>query len=263
MAKATQPGSTVHIVLGAASALAWLLLALDRHADPGAGVCAAVPAGPVAFAAVHPAAASLVPLLHWITGWTLMCAAMMLPLLLAPLIFVRDRSFADRRRRSMFLFVVGYWAVWMVAGLGLQVMVLAAHGLAPGPLAWSPAALVALIWQFSPAKQWALNRCHRLPALAASGAAADRDALLFGLRHAGACVAACWALMLLLMSLDGMNGPAMVAVTLFVLAERFERPAARRWTWRWPGRLLRIAVAQLRARAAAALAYPQGLAVRR
>jgi len=253
MAKATQPGSALLRVVGAASALSWLLLALAGNADAGTSVCAAVPAWPAPLAALHALGDALALLLRWSVGWTLMCAAMMLPLLLAPLQFVYDRSFAVRRCRSMFLFVLGYWAVWMLAGLGLQALVLAAHRLAPGPLALFAAALVALIWQFSPAKQWALNRCHRRTELAADGVAADRDALRFGWSHGSACVVACWALMLLLIILQIDHRLPMMAAALFVLAERYERPAARTWAARWPGRLVRMGAAQLRSRTAPAL----------
>jgi hypothetical protein len=40
----------------------------------------------------------------------------------------------------------------------------------------------------------------------------------------------------------------MIAVTLFVFAERLESPAPLKWRWRGPGRALRIAVAQARMR---------------
>ena len=41
-------------------------------------------------------------------GWALMLAAMMAPVLIAPVRHVRDRSFARRRTRSIGLFVAGY-----------------------------------------------------------------------------------------------------------------------------------------------------------
>jgi len=39
----------------------------------------------------------------------------------APLRHVRERSFARRRTRAMLLVVLGYLAVWMAAGMVLQV----------------------------------------------------------------------------------------------------------------------------------------------
>ena len=86
-------------------------------------------------------------------GWALMLAAMMAPLLIAPVRHVRDRSFSRRRARSIGLFVAGYGAIWMAAGIVLMSIAVAVRLAAPessGPLAL--AVLVATIWQFSPAQ---------------------------------------------------------------------------------------------------------------
>src|SRR5262249_45685145 len=124
------------------------------------------------------------------SGWTLMVAAMMSPLLVAPLRHVRDRSFTRRRTRAMLLFVAGYTAVWMIAGAGLQAPALAARWGASAPLVYFGGTVVAILWQISPAKQWCLNRCHRRPHVAAFGAAADRDAFKFGVRNGVSCAGA-------------------------------------------------------------------------
>jgi hypothetical protein len=42
----------------------------------------------------------------------------------------------------------------------------------------------------------------------------------------------------------------MIAVALFVFAERLERPAPLAWRWRGPGKALRIIAAQARMRLA-------------
>jgi predicted metal-binding membrane protein len=49
-------------------------------------------------------------------NWLLMLAAMMAPVLIQPIQFVRGSSLARRRTRSTLLFVAGYTAVWMFAG---------------------------------------------------------------------------------------------------------------------------------------------------
>jgi predicted metal-binding membrane protein len=180
-------------------------------------------------------------------GWALMVAAMMAPLTISPLRHVTERSFAVRRWRSGLLFVLGYGLAWMIAGVLLQALALGARLIAPH--SWLPlavAAAVAVVWQVSPAKQRSLNRCHRRPPLAAFGLAADRDAARFGLVNGAWCVGACWALMLLPLLLDGGHLIAMAAVALFLFAERLEPPAPLGWRWRFPGRALRIAVAQTR-----------------
>jgi predicted metal-binding membrane protein len=165
----------------------------------------------------------------------------------APLRHVHDRSFARRRARAMLLFVLGYFVVWMAAGLVLQLVALTAVSVVPMPLALGPAFALAAAWQVTPAKQWCLNRCHRRPQLDAFGVAADRDAFDFGLTHGAYCAGACWALMLpMLFSGEGQL-VAMIAVTLLVFAERLERPAPLAWRWRGTGKAWRIVAAQARA----------------
>jgi predicted metal-binding membrane protein len=84
-----------------------------------------------------------------------MLAAMMLPVVAAPLRHVRDRSFARRRARAMLLFILGYFAVWMAAGVVLQLVGLTALSVLPLPLPWLGVALaLGVAWQVSPAKQW-------------------------------------------------------------------------------------------------------------
>ena len=177
----------------------------------------------------------------------LMVAAMMLPLIPAPLRHVYDRSFAWRRGRAMLLFVAGYAILWMGAALALEAVALAARWAAPTSLAcFVPVLAAAVLWQASPCKQWCLNRCHRRLHLAAFGAAADRDAFVFGLTHGASCVGTCWALMLLPLSISNLHMPVMATVALFVAAERVERPAPVAWQWRWPGKAVRILAARLR-----------------
>jgi predicted metal-binding membrane protein len=179
----------------------------------------------------------------------LMIAAMMLPLIIAPLRHVRDRSFARQRARATILFAAGYGVMWMIAAIVLQLIAVAARWAAPTPLlCFALGVATAIVWQVSPTKQWCLNRCHRRPHLAAFGAAADRDAFDFGLTNGASCAGSCWALMLptLLIGQGQMLG--MIAVTLFIFAERLEGPAQLKWRWRGPSKALRIAVAQVRMR---------------
>jgi predicted metal-binding membrane protein len=177
-------------------------------------------------------------------GWTLMVLAMMLPLAIAPLWHVRERSFARRRGRSTALFVAGFVAVWILAGVILQTVALLARLMVPEPLACFGLALaIALLWQVSPAKQWFLNRCHQRPPLAAFGLAADLDAFAFGVRNGAVCAGACWAWMLTMLLIGQGQLPAMIVVTLFSLAETIEDPAPIAWRWRGGAKALRILVA--------------------
>ena len=182
-------------------------------------------------------------------GWALMVLAMMSPLLIPSIGYVRQRSFRHRRARSIGLFVAGYGAVWMTAGaviLAIEVAVrlLAPHSILPAAIA----ALVAAVWQCSPIKQRALNRCHSHTALAAFGSAADLAALRFGLTHGIWCVVSCWALMLFPMLLPSGHMVAMAAAAVLVFSERLEPPALPSWRPRGLATVRRLAIAQARIR---------------
>jgi predicted metal-binding membrane protein len=239
------------VVLGSTSLVAWSLLALDGSGLTLPAFCSAATLWAAPLSASFDLALVLNSPAKLASGWALMVAAMMAPLIIAPLRHVRDRSFAKRRARAMLLFAAGYAAVWMTAGAGLQAIALVARWAVPVPLACLGfAAATAMCWQISPAKQWCLNRCHRRPHLAAFGAAADRDAFDFGLTNGASCAGVCWALMLLTLFVEHGHVLGMIAVTLFVFAERFESPAPLAWRWRAPGKALRITTAQARMRLA-------------
>ena len=176
-------------------------------------------------------------------GWFLMVIAMMLPLAVAPLRHVRERSFARRQTRSMLLFVIGFVALWMAAGIVLGLLAWLMEGAVPVPLGVGLAIAIALVWQISPVKQWCLNRCHQRPPLSAFGFAADADAVRFGVKNGAACAGACWALMLPMLLIGQGQLVAMIAVTLFSVAESLEKPAPLAWRWRGGGKALRVAAA--------------------
>jgi predicted metal-binding membrane protein len=127
----------------------------------------------------------------------------------------------------------------------LQTVALLARSIVAEPLACLGLALaIALLWQVCPAKQWFLNRCHQRSPLAAFGFAADRDAFAFGARNGAACAGACWALMLPMLLIGQGQLSAMIAVTLFSLAEAIENPAPLAWRWRGGAKALRILAAR-------------------
>ena len=189
------------------------------------------------------------PISSLAAGWALMLVAMMSPTLLAPIQHVRERSFKRRRARSVTLFVIGYAAIWMAAGGALMAAMLTLNLLAPQ--SYLPAVgvgIMAFVWQCSPVKQRCLNRGHNHSELAAFGVAADLDALRFGITHGVWCVGSCWALMLLPMLLLQGHFAAMAVVTFLMTSERLERPRPLSWRLRFPGKLMRIVVAQTRIR---------------
>ncbi len=214
------------------TAAAWILLIAQPHGM----------AGHAHFHAMNSAALQTLA-----AGWTLMLVAMMAPLLIPSIQYVRQRSFKHRRARAVALFVAGYGAVWMAAGAVVLAGEIAAKLWAPMSfLPAAGAALIAAVWQFSPIKQRALNRCHSHTELAAFGAAADLAVLRFGLAHGRWCVVSCWALMLFPMLLPSGHVASMAAVAFLVFSERLDRPMPPAWRFRGLTSLKRMVMARVR-----------------
>jgi predicted metal-binding membrane protein len=239
----------VRVPVLCSSAAAWILLvagpggtALHAHHSAAMPRATPSPASLDLLLAHHPPASLAL-------DWALMLVAMMAPLLIAPICHVRNRSFARRRARAIMLFVAGYGPIWMAAGCMLLTLALASRLVAPASSVPAVlATMVALVWQFSPAKQSCLNRCHAHAELAAFAPAADIDALRFGSTHGIWCVGSCWVLMLLPLLVSRGHLAAMAAVALWVFAERLGGPMPPSWRWRVPGKAVRLAVAQSRLR---------------
>ncbi len=241
MQRAARPPHSWLLLLGASILVAWALLAFGGSASFLPTLCTGQAWSTVPLAVSLDLALLFNSPGQLAAGWALMVVAMMLPLAMAPLWHVRERSFARRRGRSTALFVAGFIAIWMAAGIVLQTTALLARWAVPMPLACLGLAMaVALFWQISPAKQWCLNRCHQRPQLEAFGFAADLDAFRFGVRNGAACTGVCWALMLPMLLIGQGQLPAMIAVTLFSLAESLEDPAPLAWRWRGGAKALRI-----------------------
>ena len=236
-------GARWQVAFGAVIATAWLALAFGGGAFPLPAFCSADGARALPLAVSFDLALISNALSGLAVGWLLMVIAMMLPLAIAPLRHVRERSFAWRQVRSMLLFTIGFVAPWMVAGIILGLLAWLMGGAAPAPLSAGLAMAAALLWQVSPAKQWCLNRCHQRPPLAAFGLAADVDAVRFGVKNGAACAGACWALMLPMLLIGQGQLAAMIAITLFSVAESLEQPAPLGWRWRGGGKALRIVAA--------------------
>jgi hypothetical protein len=88
-----------------------------------------------------------------IGGWVIMLLAMMPPLVAAPMDHVLASSLPRRRMRAAGLLLLGYGSVWLVAGLLLIPLSVAAM-LALQRAAFPLAFLIAITWSCSP---WAKN----------------------------------------------------------------------------------------------------------
>ncbi|HEV2806276.1 MAG TPA: DUF2182 domain-containing protein [Chthoniobacterales bacterium] len=216
----------------AVSVIAWIAILLQPRVASCCSVNGAGGSWRMLIAANPPRALAI--------DWALMLVAMMAPMLVAPLYHIRISSFARRRLRSIALFVLGYGAVWMAAGVVIVAMQLAASWRLPQSyLPAIMAGLVALVWQASPLKQRCLNRCHSHRPLAAFGFAADLDVLRFGATTGIWCVGSCWLAMLFPMLLSEGHFIAMAAVALLMFCERLDPPRTPAWQWRGFGTALR------------------------
>jgi predicted metal-binding membrane protein len=161
------------------------------------------------------------PWTSWLSAWehwTLMVAAMMLPVVAPQVRRVAMRSLWSRRHRAAVSFVLGYLAVWLVLGAGLVAVVLALGGheqLAP----WlAVALLLAAGWQVSGPRKRTLRRCAALRLGAATGFAADLDCARAGLRSGLRCVYTCGPLMVAMALTHSLL--LMVGVLVVLLSER-------------------------------------------
>ncbi|MFE5627183.1 DUF2182 domain-containing protein [Streptomyces virginiae] len=160
--------------------------------------------------------------------WALMCVAMMLPAALPALAHVGANSLRRRRQRAMAGFAAVYLAVW--TGYGALLLALAPlWSRLPADAVLACALALAAGWQRTVHKRRALRDCHRSSPLPAGGLRALAGTGRFGLRHGGACLRSCWALMLVMAMTGGGPGALgwMAALTGIVTAERFARTPRR------------------------------------
>jgi predicted metal-binding membrane protein len=189
---------------------------------------------------VHPRGASAVPVVGAAVNWLLMLGAMMAPVVIQPIQFIRCQGLARRRTRATLLFLAGYASIWTVAGAAMLSMVAMIHSTGLAGVAAAAALAFAVLWQCSPAKQVCLNRCHVRTALAAFGWKADAAVISFGATHAGWCIGSCAAWMLLPLIAPGQHIAAMIAVTGLIFCERLDKPARPAWRWRGFGTAWRV-----------------------
>ncbi|MHA6197430.1 copper chaperone [Pseudomonas wadenswilerensis] len=181
------------------------------------------------------------PLGLW-QSWLLMLLAMMPLLLVEPMLTLWQRSLPRRRALAIVAFVVGYVAIWSVAGIALTLLSIGLKLLA-GDSLWLAATLsvlVALLWQSTPLKQTALNRCHGAPRISAFGWQVIRDCLGYGAGNGAWCILSCWPAMLLPMLVQQGHLLVMLLCMAWLVYERERMAQAMRMRmalearWRWP-----------------------------
>jgi predicted metal-binding membrane protein len=162
----------------------------------------------------------------FLSGWTAMMVAMMvpatLPLILLYRTIARNRLSLVRARVGMLTLLVGYIAVWTAAGLPVYAYSLFADG-ASSLAAVLPALLLVVggIYQFTPLKRICHARCSSpLFFLMQNWRAGARGALRLGVIHGLDCLGCCAGLMVSLVALGMMNLAWMLSAALIIFAEK-------------------------------------------
>ncbi|MBY5456873.1 DUF2182 domain-containing protein [Rhizobium leguminosarum] len=227
--------------LALAAGVAWVLLALGSDSMSMPAICSAALVWSAPSADTYAFFFSYVSPLQLAISWAFMVIAMMLPALSGPLRHVRERSFWRVRSWAELLFAASYFGVWMLAGIPLLgVAITLRLALSSSALPLAACLIIAFIWQISPWKQVALNRCHRRPSLAAFPPAAYGNVLAWGMTYSVWCISSCWGLMLLPLLAPSHHLPFMAIVALYIWTERLEPACAPRWQFRVPSRTIRL-----------------------
>jgi predicted metal-binding membrane protein len=158
-------------------------------------------------------------------AWTLMMAAMMLPLV-APVAALYVRIFEPPARIRLAEFTLGYLLVWAAIGVpafGVAVAVQAMSMSAPGALRWVVVGvlLAVAVYQITPLKQLCLKHCRSpLPQLQCATYLGRLRDMRVGAHHGLYCACCCWSLFLLLVAVGTMNLAAMLILTAVIAGEK-------------------------------------------
>lgn len=173
-------------------------------------------------------------------GWLVMTVAMMLPGSL-PLVNLFGALVAGRNDRASLIarLLLGYLAVWSAFGIAAFLGDAALHRavtdntVVASASEWLGVLVLAAagVYQITPLKDFCLDKCRSPYSFLMEhwrGRRPQRDALHLGLRHGLFCLGCCWALMLVMFAVGGVNLGWMLALGAVMLIER---------TSRWGGRL--------------------------
>jgi predicted metal-binding membrane protein len=162
----------------------------------------------------------------FVSGWTAMMVAMMipatLPLIMLYHIVARQRLNPIRARVGMAALLLGYIAVWTVAGLPVYVYALAAETVGRFA-AVLPAVLLVIggVYQFTSLKRSCHARCSNpLFFLMQKWKPGASGALRLGVLHGLDCLGCCAGLMIGLVALGMMNLALVFTAALIIFAEK-------------------------------------------
>ena len=160
--------------------------------------------------------------------WMVMVIAMMWPLIGGRVRATAVRSFGPRRARAVVVFMFGYVAVWLTAGVIVTFLILCvrSHRSIDATFLFI-VFMLAAAWQLTPYKELALRLCHRTIPLSPQGWRADHDCLRYGWIIGGSCLLSCGFLMAAC-TVSGHNLAAMLGTGAIGFVERYSfRPNHR------------------------------------
>jgi len=162
----------------------------------------------------------------FVLGWTAMMVAMMilatLPLILLYRLVARKRLNQIQARAGLTALLLGYIAVWAVAGLPVYVYALAAEAIGSYAIVL-PAVLLVIggSYQFTSLKRSCHTRCSNpLFFLMQKWKPGTTGALRLGVLHGIDCLGCCAGLMVGLIALGMMNLALVFTVALIIFAEK-------------------------------------------
>ena len=164
--------------------------------------------------------------------WFVMMVAMMLPPVLPWLLMLgpgaRSSGSGASGYRSVILFAVGYFAVWLVYSVVAAAVQIGLHGagwlthdLRAGRATGGVLLVAAGLYQLSPWKQACLRHCRSpLAWFLRRWKDGPTGALGMGWSHGLVCLGCCWALMALAFAVGVMNLLWMAGLTLLLCVEK-------------------------------------------
>ena len=165
----------------------------------------------------------------YLSTWTVMMAAMMLPSAAPAVLAYRDTASRGEKVTATAWFAAGYLVLWAASGLVGYALLEAGRSLAPGALAWDRGGrwvaagvlVLAAAYELTPAKRACLTRCRgRRPDGPAAGRRGPASALSAGVGYGGWCLGCCWAMMAALFALGAMSLVWMALITVLVGAQK-------------------------------------------
>lgn len=161
--------------------------------------------------------------------WFLMLVTMMLPLLALPIQIISRKLFSKKRYVGMVGFFLGYITFWTLVGtlLSLVMTWIASASAVSNIYQIEIIALIWVVWQATPWKQYCLNRHHFLPVIHPFGWHAFYDSFKYGLKNAFWCVGSCWGIMWFSLAVMkfGMWSMPFFTILMFIDQNRRWQPA--------------------------------------